>query len=140
MWLAALVSAMHILGISLSFGGITLRSYALKRGRIPLALHTDTAWGIGAVLMIGTGLARAFAGLEKGTDFYLATSGFHLKMTLVGLVCLLEVWPMITLIRWRMTPDLRNEQTARTLARISHVQLVLMVVIVFVAAAMARGV
>ena len=48
-----------------------------------------------------TGLLRAFAGLEKGTAFYLASPLFWLKMALFVAIVALELWPMATFIRWR---------------------------------------
>ena len=43
-------------------------------------------WGIAAALWLVTGLLRAFAGLEKGTGFYLASPLFWTKMGLFLLV------------------------------------------------------
>ncbi len=102
----------------------------------------DTFWGIAALLWISTGLLRAFGGFEKGSAYYLNSDAFALKMTLLVLILLLEVWPMVTLIRWRV--QLRrsatiNTNAARRLARISWVQLVLVVLMVFAAIALARG-
>ena len=65
--------------------------------------------GVAAALWLVTGLLRAFGGLEKGSAFYLASRLFWLKMALFALVVALEVWPMLTLIRWRVA--LRNGGT-----------------------------
>ncbi|MGM2968998.1 DUF2214 family protein, partial [Bacillus cereus group sp. BC44] len=68
---------------------------------------------------------------------------FHLKMTALVLILLLEVVPMLGLIRWRAAarqqqmPDLDR---ARTYVRIGHWQAVLVIVIVFAASGMARGI
>lgn len=63
-------------------------------------------------------------------------------MALLGLILVLEVWPMVTLIRWRVQLG-RGKQLdttmARTLARISWVQTGLVFLMVFAATAMARG-
>ena len=40
----------------------------------------------------GTGLLRAFAGLEKGSAYYLANSTFHLKIGLFLLILALEIF------------------------------------------------
>jgi putative membrane protein len=103
----------------------------------------DSLWGLAAVLWISTGVWRLLGGLEKGTGYYLQNHVFMTKMALFGLVLLLEIRPMITLIRWRLmvsrgeAPDTSG---AQLLARISFVQAVLVVLIVFAATAMARGV
>jgi putative membrane protein len=114
----------------------------LDAGTLRQLFYADTLWGLAAVLWIGTGLWRLIAGLEKGTGYYLQNHVFLAKMALLVLVLVLEIRPMITLIRWRATvsrgeaPDTR---AAPVLARISFVQAGLIVLMVFAAAAMARG-
>ena len=63
-------------------------------------------------------------------------------MGLLGLILLLEIWPMTTLIRWRRQRSRGEVDTrhAGTFAAISVVQAVLVVAMVFVATAMARGI
>lgn len=138
-WLSATFSAVHILGVALAFGGITARARALGRGDIPAALGADNLWGISALVLLVTGLLRAFSTLEKGSGYYLASPAFHLKLTLFGLILALELWPMITLLRWRLQPQHRDVGRAVLLARMSWLQLGLLLLVPFVAAAMARG-
>ena len=102
----------------------------------------DNAWGIAAGLWIVTGLWRAFGGLEKGTQFYLNSTLFWAKLGLFGLVFVLEIWPMATFIRWRR--ELRRGRTPDTSRTsifyvLNHLELALIVVIVFVASFMAHG-
>jgi putative membrane protein len=144
--LAAIVSALHVLALALGLPSVFLRGRALK-GRLDgeglrRLFAADTVWGLAAALWLVTGLLRAFAGLEKGSAFYLASRLFWLKMALFGLVVLLEIRPMVTLMRWRAavrsghTPD---TSAARALYTLNHLELALVVVIVFVASFMARG-
>jgi putative membrane protein len=97
---------------------------------------------VAALIWIGTGLLRAFAGFEKGSAYYLANHWFWLKMVLLIVVLALEVAPMVALIRWRIQTK-KGEQVdvrrAGTFATISQVQAVLIVVMVGAAALMARG-
>jgi putative membrane protein len=142
-WLAA---SLHLLALGIGLGAVWVRGRALRSsldaGNLRQVFFADTFWGLAAVLWISTGLWRLLAGLEKGTGYYLQNHLFLTKMALLGLVLLLEIRPMITLIRWRMTvsrgeaPDTR---AAPLLARISFVQAGLIVLMVFAAAAMARG-
>jgi putative membrane protein len=142
-WLAA---SFHLLALGIGLGAVWARGRALRSsldaGTLRQVFFADTLWGIAAVLWISTGLWRLIAGLEKGTGYYLQNHIFLTKMALLALVLLLEIRPMITLIRWRMTvsrgeaPDTR---AAPLLARISFVQAWLIVLMVFAAAAMARG-
>ena len=144
--LAAIVSALHLLALALGPPSVFLRGRALKgrldRDGLQRVFAADTVWGVAAALWLATGLLRAFAGLEKGTAFYLASHLFWLKMTVFVVIVLLEIRPMMTLMRWRAvvrgggTPD---TSAARALYHVSHVELALVVVMVFVASFMARG-
>jgi putative membrane protein len=141
------IAAVHLLGLGLGLGAIWSRSRALKDpsnpNNIQRALFADTLWGIAALLWITTGLARAFAGLEKGSAYYLNNDAFWIKMSLLALVLALEVWPMVTLIRWRIQlsrGEVINTQYARRFAQISALQTALVVAMVFAATAMARGI
>ena len=143
---SAIFSSLHLLALAIGLPAIYFRGRALKG---PLDAEgfrrlfaADNAWGIAAVLWITTGALRAFAGFEKGTDFYLHSRMFWLKMALFVALLLLEAWPMASFIRWRRrlargrTPDTSR---ARALYVLSHVEMALVVVIVFVASLMARG-
>jgi putative membrane protein len=141
-----IVAAIHLLALGLGLGAIWTRSRALKGlpdpKNLKRAIFADTLWGIAALLWITTGLARAFAGLEKGSAYYLDSNAFWLKMILLGLVLLLEVWPMVTLIRWRIQlsrGENINTQNAGRFAQISLLQTALVIAMVFAATAMARG-
>jgi putative membrane protein len=144
--LAAIVSALHVLALAIGLPAVWLRGRALRGPLDDAGLRrlfaADTVWGLAAVLWLATGLLRAFAGLEKGTAFYLNSTLFWAKMTLFVLVVLLEIRPMLTFIRWRSIlrqnrrPDTTN---TRTLYIVNHIQMALLVLMVFVAAFMARG-
>jgi putative membrane protein len=143
---SAVVSALHLLALAIGLPAVFLRGRALK-GRLDAdglrrLFAADTAWGLAALLWLATGLLRAFAGLEKGTAFYLASPLFWAKLALFVAVVALELWPMATFIRWRreqkqgVAPDTSR---AATLSHLNHVQLALVVLMVFVASFMARG-
>ena len=144
--LSAIVSALHLLALAVGLPSVFLRGRALKgrldRDGLQRLLAADTAWGLAAALWLATGLLRAFAGLEKGTAFYLASPLFWLKMALFVAIVLLEIRPMVTLRRWRRTlrgGALPDTAAARALYQVNHVELALVVVMVFVASFMARG-
>ena len=146
--LAALVSALHLLALGIGLGSIFARFralHAVARGeaqRVKDVLLADNLWGLAAALWIATGLTRVFGGMEKSLDFYMFNGLFWVKMSLFGAIFLLELGPIATFIRWRFdlkkgaAPDTR---TAARLATVSRIQLVLVVLTVFTAAAMARG-
>jgi len=143
---SAIVSALHVLALALGLPSVYLRGRALKgpldRDGLRRLLAADTVWGIAAGLWIATGLLRAFGGLEKGSQFYLQSPLFWTKMALFATVIILEIWPMVTFIGWRGAlrggepPDTSR---ARALYLVNHVEMGLVVLIVFVASFMARG-
>jgi putative membrane protein len=138
---SALLSALHLIGFGLACASGYARGRAMAKQDLPGVFQADNAYGIAALLILGTGLARAFGGFEKGTDWYLDNPLFWLKMGLYGLVASIECWPMVMLIRWRIqtgrgeAPDLR---VLPKLKRVNDVELVFLALIPLVAAAMAR--
>jgi putative membrane protein len=144
--LSAIVSSLHLFALALGLPAVTLRGRALRGPLDEAGLRrlfaADTVWAIAAALWLATGLLRAFGGLEKGSAFYLGSTLFWTKMALFVTVVLLEIRPMMTFIRWRRAlrqgrrPDTTN---APSLYVVNHVEMGLVVLIVFVASFMARG-
>jgi putative membrane protein len=144
--ISAIVSALHVLALGIGLPSVFFRGRALKGPLDAEGLRrlfaADNAWGGAAVLWIGTGLLRAFGGLEKGAHFYLHSRLFWAKVALFATILALEAWPMVTFIRWRIqrgrgqAPD---TSSAAVFSVLNHVQMSLVVVIVFVASFMARG-
>ena len=144
--LAAILSALHVLAVAIGLPAIFLRARALAgpldRPGIQRVFAADGAWGIAALLWISTGPLRAFGPFEKGTGFYMSTWLFHLKLGLFLSIVALEVAPMVGFIRWRMAlrrgamPDVRAAGLYR---RLSQAELGLVLIVVFLAAFMARG-
>jgi len=141
-----LIATLHLLTLPLGLAAIWARSKGLSRTRsaadLPPVFVADNLWGLAAFLWLATGLLRVFSGLEKGSSYYLHDPVFYAKMGLFLVIFLLELRPMITLIRWRGA--LRrgvavDTSPAPALARISQIQAALVVLIVFAATALARG-
>ena len=142
-----MLAALHLLALGIGLGAVWARGRALRGELDTRALHrvfrADVWWGAAAVLWISTGLWRFLAGLEKGTSYYLQNHLFLTKMGLLLVVLVLEVRPMVTLIRWRRaTASGRPLDTASapSIATISFVQAGLVVLMVLAATAMARGI
>ncbi|MDR5831735.1 DUF2214 family protein [Caballeronia sp. LP006] len=149
-----LLAALHLLGFGFALGAVLARARALRRldvaqsvqandVRLRDVFRSDSVWGITAIVLIFTGLMRAFGGFEKGGSYYLHEPLFHLKMTALVLILLIEVSPMLALIRWRVTLaqggpiDLTR---ARRFAWMSDLEAALVIVMVIAASGMARGV
>ena len=141
-----LLAALHLLPLGLGLGAVLWRAVSLRgvldRAGLQRVFLADTLWGVAAALWIATGLLRAFGGYEKEANYYVSSDAFILKMALLVLIILLEIWPMVTLIQWRIRSNqgtLTDTAAARALANISWVQMGLTVLMVFAATAMARG-
>ncbi|MCW8278983.1 DUF2214 family protein [Pseudomonas sp. PCH199] len=140
------LAAVHLLAFALGFWAVLVRGTNFRRlavgaGETRSVLISDNLWGISALILLVTGGMRAFGGYEKGTDYYLHQPLFHLKMTLFVLILLLEVAPMVTLIKWRVSRGAAIDTRRATLfARISHVEALLVLLMVVAATGMARGV
>lgn len=144
------LAGLHLIALGLGLGAVIQRGTALRE--VPDArslrrvFRADTWWGIAALLWVATGLWRYLLGMEKSVAYYDGNYLFLAKMALFAVVVVLEIWPMALLIRWRIA--LRRGAaagvvavpgTARIVATISHLQALLVVLIVFTAVAMARG-
>jgi putative membrane protein len=146
MMLRWLVAAVHLLALGIGLGAVLDRAWSL-RGALDApglrrVFRADTLWALAALLWIGTGIWRAFGGLEKGSAYYLSNHFFLTKMALLAGILVLEVLPIVTLTGWRKQAARRGEvdtSRARVLARISFVQAILVILMVFAATAMARG-
>jgi putative membrane protein len=144
--LSAVFSALHLLALAIGLPSVFLRGRALKgpldeRGLRRL-FAADTLWPLAAGVWIVTGLLRAFGGLEKGSQVYLSSPMFGLKMALLVVVLLLEVWPMVTFIRWRIARSRGqslHQAPLGALYAVNQLQLGIVAVMVFVASLMARG-
>jgi len=141
------LAALHLLGFAIGLGAVWARGRSLSERpldppELRRAFAADSWWGVSAILLISTGLWRLLAGTEKPTVYYMSSHAFVAKMALLASILLLEIRPMITLIRWRLlvargaAPD---AGAALTIVRISYVQALLLIGMVFAATAMARG-
>jgi putative membrane protein len=147
MTLSWMMAALHLLALPIGFAAVWARANALGARLHPATLgrvfRADAIWGLSAVLWIGTGLWRAFGGLEKGTEYYLGDHLFWAKMALLTLILLLELAPMTGLMRWRRRAargEVVDTSAAVGYSRISRIQAALLLAMVVVATAMARGV
>ena len=142
-----MLAAVHLLGLGIGLGAVWARarsitSRPLDQAALRRAFAADSWWGVSALLLIGSGLWRLLGSTEKTTAYYLANHVFYTKMAFLGTILLLELWPMVTLIRWRMLVakgGLPEPAPADTIARISYLQALLLIGMVFAATAMARG-
>ncbi len=145
---SSLLSTFHLFALAIGLPGVFLRGMALRglatdKTSLRRLFIADNFWGIAALLWIGTGLTRVFGTFEKGSGYYLNSTSFLIKLTLFGLVFALELWPMITFIKWRRAQAKGLEidtSRASVLARVNDIELALILAIPFFASMMARGI
>jgi putative membrane protein len=150
---------LHLVALGIGLWAVLARGEALKAaaGELPRtdalgrAFKADTQWGIAAALWLATGLWRYLGSTEKATNYYNSNHIFLTKMALFVVILVLEVRPMMTLIRWRRSlGGAGSAQTAgssavidpakaRKIATISYIEGAIVTVMVLTAVAMARG-
>jgi putative membrane protein len=144
------LAALHLLALGLGMGAVLTRGNTLREtltaDSLRRTFRADNVWGYAAALWLGTGLWRMLGGMEKARQYYEMNYIFMLKMGLFILIFALEIWPMITLIRWRRQmrtgaslESFASVATARKIATLSHTQALILVLMIFAAVSMARG-
>jgi putative membrane protein len=141
------LAVVHLLSLALGMLALNSRSRALvaaeRNEQLKPVFFWDAVYGAVAIAWLGSGLWRAFGGIEKGTDYYLANHAFWTKMLLLAALLAVESVLAVTFVRWRIlvkkgeTVSLANK--AR-LVRLHHVEVWLVLGMVVMAALMARGV
>ncbi|MBC8089424.1 MAG: DUF2214 family protein [Phycisphaerae bacterium] len=144
------LAALHLLALGIGFGAVWARATALSQNPIDRraarrAMQADLWWGIAALLWMATGFWRLLAGTEKASAYYMQNHVFFAKMGLFMLIFALEIWPMVTLSKWRgldkklgdaWEPDAK--QAARIRA-ISMLEATILIAMIVAAVMMARG-
>jgi putative membrane protein len=153
MFLTILAAGLHYLALGIGLGSLFARGLhfrGLKRPgsnqheELKSLLMADHFWGLAALIWIASGLWRLFGGVEKAPSFYFHNPFFFIKMGLFGLVFLLEIPPMVTLLQWRRQLRKKGKVAIAKdkmgiLIVLNNLEVALVVVIPFVAAAVARG-
>ena len=144
------LAVLHLLALGIGLGAVVNRGLALleapTEGSMRRIFRDDALWGIAAGIWIGSGLWRLLAGTDKATSYYLSNHVFYAKMGFLALILALEIWPMITLIRWRMArgrgrpvEEVASPVVAQRMATISFLEAALVACMVIAAVLMARA-
>lgn len=145
---AALLAFLHH-GAAFAIFGVLTAELVLMKGELTLSsarslLRLDAVYGMSAMLLLAIGFLRVFY-TEKGAVYYFHSVPFILKIALFAGVGLLSIRPTRTFQSWRSA--LRQQQVpvleesrCRSLRRIIHVELTLLLAIMLCAALMARGI
>jgi putative membrane protein len=143
------LAALHLFALAFGPASVYVRGRALSERPLTIAsvsraFVADSWWGAAAGLWIITGMWRLLGGTEKETHFYFANRFFMAKMSILLVILVLEIRPMVILIRWRKalkksaetwSPD---EHAAAWITKTSYIQVALVLMMVVAAIAMAR--
>lgn len=95
---------LHFVGIltvaSTLFAELILIKRTFSERDLKLISRVDSAYGIGALVAILTGLSQWFL-VGKPAEFYSSNPVFIIKITLFGLVGILSIWPTVFFVRNR---------------------------------------
>lgn len=148
MTVEALLSYAHLLAILtlvvfISSEAALCRMEWLNARVVERLAVVDRIYGIAAVAVLLTGIARTWWGM-KGAGWYWQQPLLHLKFTLFIVVGLMSIKPTLMFIRWRRelraSGALPNEQEVRTARKWVMVQAHIIALIPLAAVFLARGV
>lgn len=145
---SAITAYLHYLGFMFAFGALVIESQTLKKDlsveeawRLVIA---DTIYGLSAVTIVITGVLRVMY-FGKGTDYYLNSSVFYVKVGIFIIVSLLSLYPTFSFVSWvkglrdRQAPSLELSQL-QWLSWLIRGELMGFALIPLFAAILARGI
>lgn len=148
MWQSAITAYLHYLGFMIAFGALVIEGLTLKKDlslaeawRVVIA---DGIYGLSATLILITGILRVIY-FGKGTDYYLNSSVFYIKVGIFILISVLSLYPTFSFLSWvkglrnKQTPNLELSQVQR-LTWLIRGELAGFVIIPLFAAILARGI
>ncbi len=132
----------HFLGLAGLFAALAVE-LALFAPRVDGAAarrlaRVDALYGLSALVALGTGLLKLFAG-SKPAAYFGVNPLFHVKMTLFVVVLLLAVYPAVHFFKRRRTPPGQEAVYPRAIGVLLRVELALLLVMPLLAVLMARG-
>jgi putative membrane protein len=107
-------------------------------------LLADLVYGAAAGSVLVVGLLRVFF-FEKGAGYYLHSAPFIAKVSLFALIALLSIYPTVVFLSWRPSvklgrPPPADARRIRRIRSLIHWELAGVVVLIFCAALMAKGI
>jgi putative membrane protein len=147
MTLEAILAYLHLLAILtmvvfISSEAALCRVQWLNAAVVERLARIDMVYGLSAIAVLATGLARTFWGM-KGTAWYWTNPLLHVKLTLFIIIGVISIFPTLTYLRWRKAlragGKLPDEAEIRKTRRLVMIQAHLLAVIPLVAVFLARG-
>lgn len=147
MTLEALLAYAHVLSILglvvfLSAEAALCRTEWLNEAVVRRLGRVDLLYGLFAVLVLASGLARIHFGM-KGSGWYWSHPLLHLKLTLFVVIGLISIPPTLAFRRWRRALDagqgLPDAPAVRRVRRLVMIESHLLVLLPLAAVFLARG-
>jgi len=143
----AILAYLHILAILtmvvfIASEAALCRPEWLNAAVVERLARVDMVYGIAAVLVLATGVARTVWGV-KGTGWYWTNPLLHIKLTLFVIVGVTSIFPTLRYLRWRKalraTGALPSPDEVRGTRKLVMVQAHLIALIPLAAVFLARG-
>ena len=148
LWTSAVMAFLHHLAAFTLVGSIIYEHTAFRKDLSLVEARRiqrmDILYGVSATFLLVVGLLRVFY-FEKGAPFYAQNWFFWTKMLGFALAAVLSIYPTMRFLSWRRSIA-RNEvpvisdQDASRIKMILRLELLAIIIILFSAAMMARGV
>lgn len=147
MWPSALVAYLHYASFAAIVAALAIEHLTLQPDldlrRAWRLVVADSIYGLAGVAVLVTGVLRVMY-YGKGSEFYLHSGLFWVKIALFAIAGVLSLYPTITFLGWIQPlregkpPELAEPAAAR-LTQFVRVELAIFFAIPLFAAAMARG-
>ncbi|MDM0074913.1 DUF2214 family protein [Variovorax sp. J2P1-59] len=147
MTLEAILAYLHLLAILtmvvfIASEAALCRVEWLNAAVIERLAKVDLVYGIAAIAVLATGVARTWWGV-KGTAWYWTNPLLHVKLTLFIIVGVISIFPTLTYFRWRKalrsSGSLPAEAEIRKTRKLVMIQAHLIALIPLAAVFLARG-
>ena len=147
MTLEAILAYLHLLAILtmvvfIASEAALCRVEWLNAAVVERLAKVDRVYGIAALAVIATGVARTWWGV-KGTAWYWTNPLLHLKLTLFVVVGLISIVPTLRYLRWRQalraSGTLPAEAEVRKTRKLVMIQAHIIAIIPLAAVFLARG-
>jgi putative membrane protein len=147
MTLEAILAYLHLLAILtmvvfIASEAALCRVEWLNAAVVERLARVDRVYGIAALAVIATGVARTWWGV-KGTAWYWTNPLLHLKLTLFVVVGLISIVPTLRYLRWRQalraSGTLPAEAEVRKTRKLVMIQAHIIALIPLAAVFLARG-
>jgi putative membrane protein len=137
------IAAILMVTVFLTSQAALLRTEWLNEAVVRRLARVDLIYGVAALLLLATGLARAYWGL-KGAGWYWSQPLLHVKVTLYVLIGALSIVPTLRYRRWvkalRAGQGLPAEAEVRSTRKLVMWEAHLLVLIPILAVCLARGI